>query len=283
MFSLNKPIAILDSGVGGLTVVRELMRQLPRERIYYFGDTARCPYGSRPEEEVRRFSLQLVHYLMQFDPKVLVIACNTATAAILEELNETLRIPVIGVIHPGVRAAIKATVSGRVGVIGTRNTVKSGQYETALKLIHPELYITSLACPTLVPLVEQGKLQHPETYAVVQEALQPLVHEQIDTLILGCTHYPLLAPVIQHVLGDEIELISSADETAREVSTILFHKSLLSRTFEKPKHRFLTSGNHRVFQQIAEQWLKEPITVEHVSEQLLERGPSIRNVSISGN
>jgi glutamate racemase len=241
---LDKPIAVLDSGVGGLTVVREIMRQLPREEICYFGDTARCPYGSRPEHEVRQFSLQLVEYLLQFNPKVLVIACNTATASILEELNATLTIPVIGVIHPGVRAAIKATVSGRVGVIGTRNTVQSEQYEKAL--------------------------QEKETYTVVQEALHPLLDEQIDTLILGCTHYPLLAPVIQRVLGDEIQLISSADETAREVSTILFHKNLLSRTFGKPRHRFLTSGNEQVFRFIAEQWLKQPIVVEHVSQRALE-------------
>lgn len=262
---MNKPIAILDSGVGGLTVVQEVMRQLPREEIVYFGDTARCPYGPRSQEEVRQFSLQMIDFLTAYQPKMIVIACNTATAVILEELRHTMTIPVVGVIHPGVRSVIKATVTGKVGVIGTQNTIQSGLYEQALKQIHPELYVKSVACPTLVPLVEKGLYQEEEAYGVVEEALAPFQHEEIDALILGCTHYPLLAPFIQRVLGKEVQLISSADETAREVSTILFHKNLLSQKFGRPEHRFFTSGKLALFQQIAESWLGRSVQAFHVS------------------
>jgi len=260
---LSQPIAVIDSGVGGLTVVQEIIRQIPREEIVYFGDTARCPYGPRSEEEVRSFSLELIHYLEQFNPKMLVIACNTASAVLLEELRQNYSIPVIGVIHPGVRSAIKATLSGRIGVIGTIGTIKSGLYEQALRQVHPGLYIKSVACPTLAPLVEQGKLNEEETFHAVSEALEPFNKENIDTLILGCTHYPLLAPIIQDVMG-EVNLISSADETAREISTILFHKNLFSKEFGRPKHRFFASGNKEIFQQLAEEWLKLPVQVEQV-------------------
>jgi glutamate racemase len=261
---LKEPIAILDSGVGGLTVTHEIIRQLPREEIVYFGDTARCPYGSRSKEEVKEYSYQMIRFLEQFKPKMLVIACNTATAVILEELRATSAIPVIGVIHPGVRTAIKATLTGRVGIIGTANTINSQLYEQALKQIHPELYVKSLACPSLVPLVEEGRFEHEDAFEIVKKELYPLTLEDIDTLILGCTHYPLLAPVIQRVLGDHVRLISSADETAREISTILFHKNMLSQTFGRPKHKFFTSGKTAMFRQIAESWLKCSIEVEHI-------------------
>lgn len=262
---MNKPIAVIDSGVGGLTVVREIIRQLPREEIVYFGDTARCPYGPRPREEVRLFSLQMLDYLSQFDPKLIVIACNTATAVILEELHHSAQTPVVGVIHPGVRAAIKATLLGRIGVIGTEGTIASGLYEEALRLIHPHLYIKSLACPNLVPLVEEGEYHTPKAYQIVRSSLEPLLNEDLDTLILGCTHYPILAPLIQEVMGENVKLISSADETAREVSTILFHKKMLSQKFERPKHLFITSGDKTKFKRIAEVWLDMSVNVHQVS------------------
>lgn len=262
---MNKPIAVIDSGVGGLTVVRELIRQLPREEIVYFGDTARCPYGPRPREEIRLFSYQMLEFLDQFDPKMIVIACNTATAVILEELHQNADKPVVGVIHPGVRAAIKATLLGRIGVIGTEGTIASGLYEEALKQIHPHLYIKSLACPHFVPLVENGEYNTPKAYEVVRSSLAPLLEEDLDTLILGCTHYPILAPVIQDVMGEKVKLISSADETAREVSTILFHKNLLSQKFERPKHLFFTSGDQHRFKLMAERWLDMPVNVVQVS------------------
>ncbi|WP_276529783.1 glutamate racemase [Caldalkalibacillus thermarum] len=262
---LNKPIAVIDSGVGGLTVVQELLRQLPREEIVYFGDTARCPYGPRPQEEVRRFSYQMLDFLDQFEPKMIVIACNTATAVILEELQQINDKPVVGVIHPGVRAAIKATVLGRIGVIGTQGTIASGLYEKALKQIHPHLYVKSLACPDFVPLVEQGEYQTGKAYEIVRRSLLPLLDENLDTLVLGCTHYPILAPVIQDVMGEDVKLISSADETAREVSTLLFHKNMLSQKFERPEHLFFTSGDAEQFKRIAEAWLDMPVNVSQVS------------------
>lgn len=261
---MSKPIAVLDSGVGGLTVVQELIRQLPREEIVYVGDTARCPYGPRSREEVRQFSYQLIDFLKQFEPKMLVIACNTATAVILEELRETSAIPVVGVIHPGARAAIKSTLTGRVGVIGTANTINSRLYEQALKQIHPQLYVTSLACPSLVTLVEEGRFEQGDVFEMVKKSLHPLAQEDIDTLILGCTHYPLLATVIQKVMGEHIQLISSADETAREVSTILFHKDMLSHQFGRPSHQFFTSGKVSLFKYIAESWLHSSVEVQHV-------------------
>lgn len=246
-------------------MVRELIRQLPREEIVYFGDTARCPYGPRPREEVRSFSYQMLEFLDQFDPKMIVIACNTATAVILEELRKKADKPVVGVIHPGVRAAIKATLMGRIGVIGTEGTINSGLYEEALKQIHPHLYIKSLACPTFVPLVERGEYSTPRAYEEVRTSLAPLLEEDLDTLILGCTHYPILAPVIQEVMGDRVKLISSADETAREVSTILFHKNILSQKFERPEHLFFTSGDRDRFKRMAERWLDMPVNVVQVS------------------
>ncbi len=258
---MNRPIAVIDSGVGGLTVVQELIRQLPREEIVYFGDTARCPYGPRKASEVRTFSYQMIRFLDEYQPKMLVIACNTATAVILEELNRTSSIPVVGVIHPGVRAAIKSTLTGRIGVIGTQGTIESRLYERALKQVHPGLHVTSLACPTLVPIVEQGRLTMEEAFDTVAEALEPLKGQNLDTLILGCTHYPLLSPVIQQAVGSAVNLISSADETAREVSTILFHKNMLSQSFERPKHRFFTSGKVDLFQHIAESWLRCSVDV----------------------
>lgn len=261
---MNRPIGVLDSGVGGLTVVQEIMRQLPREEIVYVGDTARCPYGSRPEDEIRKFSFQLVQFLEQFDPKLIVIACNTASAVILEELNASSPIPVIGVIHPGARAAIKVTLTGRIGVVGTQGTIRSGAYERALKEIHPGLQVTSLACPTLVPLVEQGNYESKEAERIVKEAMAPLLDKQIDTLILGCTHYPLLTPIISKLFPEEVKIISSADETAREISTILFHNKLLSHNFALPKHRFFASGEVALFKRIAESWLGIPIQVEKV-------------------
>jgi glutamate racemase len=263
---LTKPIAVIDSGVGGLTVAQELIRQIPREKIVYFGDTARCPYGNRSNDEVQRFVNEIVEFLKLHDPKMLVIACNTATAVVLEELRETSKVPVIGVIHPGVRAAIKATLTGRIGVIGTIGTIRSGSYENALRQIHPDLYIKSEACPTLVPLVERGQMGSPEALDIVNEALTTMKKEKIDTLILGCTHYPLIANLIQDVMGN-ICLISSADETAREVSTILFHKNMFSNQFIRPKHLFYTSGDISLFKKIANDLLLQEVEVlQHTFE-----------------
>ncbi|MFM9277886.1 glutamate racemase [Paenibacillus jiagnxiensis] len=256
---MQQAIAILDSGVGGLTVVKEVMRQLPREKIIYFGDTARAPYGPRPADEVLKFTGQIVDFLIQFDPKVIVIACNTATAAALDEISSRVSVPVIGVIHPGARAAISATNTGRVGVIGTVGTIRSGAYTTALKQLSPYIEIVSLACPSLVPIVERGEFRSENVSLIVQESLSPMKNYDIDCLILGCTHYPFLRETIQEVMGPHVKLISSADETARETSTILYNKGKLASGDTSPIHQFYCSGDPLLFRSIARQWLGEQI------------------------
>jgi glutamate racemase len=257
---LNKPIGIIDSGVGGLTVAKEVMRQLPHEQIVYLGDTARCPYGPRTPEEVLRFTWEITQFLMEKQIKMLVIACNTATAVALEEIRSELRIPVLGVIHPGARTAIKNTNNYHIGIIGTEGTVKSGAYEQALKSINRKTNVVSLACPKFVPLVESGEYDGLVAERVVAETLAPLKGERLDTLILGCTHYPLLEPLIRRVMGDSVNVISSGEETAREVSTILHHNGILNTTGEEPCHEFYTTGSTKIFSEIATQWLERPIT-----------------------
>lgn len=257
--SLRRPIGIIDSGVGGLTVAKEVMRQLPNEKIVYLGDTARCPYGPRPSEEVQLFTWQMTHFLLRKNIKMLVIACNTATAVVLDQIRDKLSIPVIGVIYPGARAALKNSRNYNIGVIGTEGTVKSGAYETALKSINRRVQVSSLACPKFVPLVESGEYDGPLAKKIVIETLQPLYKHKLDTLILGCTHYPLLEPLIKNVVGKEVKVISSGDETAREMSTILHHNGILASNVEEPKHEFYTTGSSTIFAKIASEWLERPI------------------------
>ena len=252
---MQQAIAMLDSGVGGLTVVKEVIRQLPREKIIYFGDTARSPYGPRSAEEVRQFTREIVDYLIQFNPKMIVIACNTATAVALEDIRARVSIPVVGVIHPGARAAIAGTKSGYIGVIGTAGTIKSKAYEQALRRLSPHVEVISQACPQFVPLVERGMFRAEETWQVVRESLSAIRATPIDTLVLGCTHYPFLAEPIQEVMGSDVVLINSAEETAREVSTILHDKNQLADLDELPVHQFFCSGDSEIFQQITLDWL----------------------------
>ncbi|HEX7066074.1 MAG TPA: glutamate racemase [Bacillales bacterium] len=261
---MDKPIGVIDSGVGGLTVARELARQLPKEEIIYFGDTIRCPYGSRPREEVREFTWEMTDFLLGQEIKMLVVACNTATAIVLDEIREQLDIPVVGVVHPGARSAIKVTRTNQIAVIGTTGTIKSGAYEKALKNISDEVEVESLACPRFVPLVEKGQLVGPEIENAVGESLKPLKSLTIDTLILGCTHYPLLRGVIRKVMGPEVNIICSGAETAREVSTVLYHSGLLYTGAREPDHRFYTSGPSEVFTIIASQWMDRDIIAESV-------------------
>jgi glutamate racemase len=252
---LKSPIGVIDSGVGGLTVVKEILRQLPKEEIVYLGDSARCPYGPRATEQVISFTWELVTELLQKNIKMLVIACNTATAAALQEIQEKLSIPVIGVIHPGARAALKATKNLNVGVIGTEGTIKSKAYELAIKSINSKVTINSLACPAFVPLVEAGNLTGEKTKNEIRNCLLPLINTNIDTLILGCTHYPLLKPIIEKVMPKHVQIISSGDETAREVSTILYHSDLLYTGDRIPTHQFLTTGSIEPFRSITQNWL----------------------------
>lgn len=265
---MRQAIAILDSGVGGLTVAKEVMRQLPHEEIVYFGDTARAPYGPRAAEEVMEFTEQIVDYLLQFRPKMVVIACNTATAIALKRIRLQVDVPVVGVIHPGVRAAIKTTKNGCIGVIGTENTIKSGAYQQALHAISPHIEVVGLACPLLVPLVERRLYHTPEARRVVAESLRPLSGFPMDCLILGCTHYPFLSPFISEVIGPKVALINSADETAREISAILFHRGQLAPPGPPPVHRFFCSGDPAMFQAIALEWLGEQIKVSPVFWQM---------------
>jgi glutamate racemase len=256
---LKQSIGVIDSGVGGLTVAKEVMRQLPNEKIIYMGDTARCPYGPRPTKEVKRFTWELTSFLLEKKIKMLVIACNTATAAALDEIRKELTIPVVGVINPGARAAIKKTKNYRVGIIGTEGTVKSGAYEKALKSLNSRLFVKSHACPKFVPLVESGEYSGVIAEKLVDESLQPLLNQNLDTLILGCTHYPLLGPLIKNVMGKEVNVISSGDETAQEISAILQFNGLLVQDEENPEHEFYTTGSRRIFSKIASEWLGIPI------------------------
>ncbi|WP_010678340.1 glutamate racemase [Bacillus timonensis] len=256
---MRRPIGIIDSGVGGLTVAREIIRQLPNEEIIYLGDNARCPYGPRPKEEVRQFTWELTNYLLSHEIKMLVIACNTATALVLDEIQAELSIPVIGVVYPGARTALKVTKNQYIGVIGTVNTIQSGAYVDALKSINRDINVESLACPRFVPIVEAGEFVGPQAKQIVAESLEVLQGKEIDTLILGCTHYPLLRETIQAYLGDGIKLIDSGAETAREVSTVLFYSGLLNKTATKKNHLFLTTGEKEIFQKIATTWFEEPV------------------------
>lgn len=263
---MDQPIGVIDSGVGGLTVARELMRQLPKEQIIYLGDTLRCPYGSRPEQEVVQFTLEMVDFLMQKKIKLLVIACNTATAFTLDLLKEKLDIPVIGVIQPGARAAIKVTKTKEVAVIGTEGTIKSKAYPQALQQISSKISVSSLACPQFVPLVERGDFSSHKMKEVVSESLASLKQvKNLDTLILGCTHYPIISDQIQLEMGNQVQIISSGEETAREVSTILSYNQLAYRGDRQPQHEFFTTGSAQLFQQIANVWMDEPVeNVKHV-------------------
>ncbi|WP_062104519.1 glutamate racemase [Bacillus niameyensis] len=253
---MEQAIGVIDSGVGGLTVAKEIMRQMPNEIIYYVGDTARCPYGPRPKHEVRKFTLQMAGFLIKQNIKMLVIACNTATAVVLEELQELLDIPVVGVIAPGSRAALKVTKGGKIGILGTIGTIKSEAYIRELKLINHQVDVIQLACPKFVPIVESFEYQSSVARKVVAETLVPIKGSKIDTLVLGCTHYPLLGPIIQDEMGPDVTVISSGEETAQEVSTILDYKDKLNSSITKPQHRFFTTGSRAIFKRIASDWLK---------------------------
>ncbi|MCY0875088.1 MAG: glutamate racemase [Firmicutes bacterium] len=259
----NAPIGVMDSGVGGLTVVAEIWRQLPREQVLFYGDSLRCPYGDRPREEIAAFTFQALDFLVAQGVKMLVIACNTATAVCLEEARIRYDVPVIGVIAPGARAAIAATMNKRIGVIGTKATVESDSYPRALKQTHGGLHIRSLACPHFVSLVESDRVDREQAWPIVFESLAPLTNEGIDTLILGCTHYPLLASVIAEAVGSSVKLISSAEETARDVSLWLTEHHMTRIEWQDPAHLFYTSGSAERFGYMGERWLGKAISVHH--------------------
>ena len=238
----SSPIGVFDSGMGGLTVLSELVSALPQEDFIYLGDTARVPYGSRSPGTILRYSREVSQYLMQFDIKMLVIACNTVSAHAESIIRKELPCPVIGVIHPGARAVVSQSRSGRVGVIGTRSTIKSGAYEREIRSLNPELSVFSRACPLLVPVVEEGWMDKKLTHQIIQEYLSEMVREEVDSLVLGCTHYPLLKKAIKDQYPD-LNLIDSSVETALAVKQQLVEASLLnSRTLpEDPARKTQTS------------------------------------------
>jgi glutamate racemase len=260
----NAPIGIFDSGVGGLTVARAILDQLPNESILYIGDTARGPYGPRPLAEVRDFSLETLDFLVEQGVKALVIACNTASAAMLRDARERYSVPVIEVIQPAVRRAVAATRTGKVGVIGTRATIDSQAYLDAFAAA-PQLQITSTACPKFVEFVERGETSGEAITQVAREYLAPMIASDVDTLVLGCTHYPLLTGVISYVMGNGVSLVSSAEETAKDLYRVLVEGSLLrSSDSEVPTHRFLATGDAKAFEGLARRFLGPEVgSVQH--------------------
>ena len=227
--NIEAPIGVFDSGVGGLTVAREIMQQIPNERIVYFGDTARVPYGSKSKETIIKYSKQIIRFLQNEGVKAIVIACNTASAFALEEMRREFDIPIIGVINSGARAASYTTKNGKVGIIGTEGTINSGMYNEVLKGINPKLEVVTKACPLFVPLVEEGFVDDPITTEVVKRYLEELKDKDIDTLILGCTHYPLLRETIAKVMGPGVQLVNPAYETALELKNLLLNKNLANK------------------------------------------------------
>lgn len=252
----REAIGVIDSGVGGLTVVKEALRQLPNETIIYVGDTARCPYGPRPVEQVVQYTWEMTTFLLKKKIKMLVIACNTATAVALQEIKNKLEIPVVGVILPGSRAALKATSNQHIGVIGTKGTIKSEAYRKSLENKTSSVTITSLACPKFAPIVESNEFSSPIAKMLVAETLLPMRRSGVDTLILGCTHYPLLRPIIQNVMGKKVILIDSGAETVSEVSALLDYFEIANLPSDKVEpHQFYTTGSPKMFEKIASDWL----------------------------
>jgi glutamate racemase len=251
----DRPIGIFDSGVGGLTVVRSVMDLLPGERIIYLGDGARGPYGPRDIDEVRGFALEIVEYLLGFDVKLIVIACNSATAAALEEAQRECDIPVVGVVMPGVRAALRRSKRLNIGVIGTKVTITSGSYERAIERLDPRARVFSQACPEFVEFVERGEVTGDHISEMALGYIDPMLESGIDTLIMGCTHYPLLAPLLHEVVGPNVELISSADETAAEVQDILDRLGWLADSERQGSMMFLTTGHVEKCQELGRMFL----------------------------
>ena len=251
----DAPVGVFESGIGGLTVAREIMRNLPNEEIVYFGDTARVPYGSTSKETVTRSSRQIVRFLQSKEVKAIVIACNTASAYALETIKKELDIPIIGVVEPGARVACETTVNDRIGVIGTEATVHSGIYTSFIRRQKPDVQVVSKACPLFVPLVEEGWLKDPITMEVARRYLEELLQYDIDTLILGCTHYPLLRSTVQKIVGEKVNLVNPAYETARDLKKLLEREGLSNPDHEtdpsEMDHRFYVSDAAEKFNKFA--------------------------------
>lgn len=255
----DAPVGVFDSGVGGLTVAREIMRQIPNEKIIYFGDTARVPYGSKSKETITKFSRQIVHFLQEQQVKAIVVACNTASAYALDEIEKEIDAPIIGVVKPGAKVAVEATRNGRIGVIGTEGTIGSHIYATYINEINPDVTVLGKACPLFVPLVEEGLWQDPVTDEIATRYLSELIDSEIDTLILGCTHYPMIRSTVGKIVGEKVTLVNPAYETARELKELLTYENLLNEKKQElgsNRYRFYVSDMADKFQTFANSILK---------------------------
>lgn len=255
----SAPIGVFDSGVGGLTVAREIMRQIPKEKIVYFGDTARVPYGSKSKDTVTKYSKQIIRFLRTQNVKAIVIACNTASAYALDEIEKEIDIPIIGVVRPGAKVAVEATRNGKIGVIATEGTISSQIYSTYIKQINENVNVIGKACPLFVPLVEEGLLKDPVTDEIAMRYLSELIDIDIDTLILGCTHYPLIRSTVGKIMGDKVTLVNPAYETARELKEMLEAEDLLNEKetgLGENKYRFFVSDGAEKFKRFANSILK---------------------------
>lgn len=255
---IASPIGVFDSGLGGLTVLRSLIDLLPDEPVLYFGDTGRFPYGPKPADEVRGYALEIGDLLVERGARLVVVACNSAAAAALDCLRERLPVPVVGVVEPGMAAAVRVSQNGRIGVIGTVGTIASGAYERAARQIDPDLDLVCAACPGFVEFVEQGDVESEAVHALAETLLAPIREAGVDTLVLGCTHYPLLARTIGAVMGRDVVLVSSADETAFAV------RELIGGSHPRPPHPaphgFVTSGDVATFQRLGMRFLGPEVT-----------------------
>jgi glutamate racemase len=250
-----RPIGVFDSGVGGLTVARAIFDLLPHESVLYLGDNSRFPYGPRPLEEIRRFGLEMAAHLVERDVKMLVVACNSVEVVAIADVAEAHGVPVVGVGEPGARAAVRATRNHRIGMIATEATVSSGAYGLAVAATGAEVALFSAACPVFVEHVEAGDTSSDGLLEAARRYLEPLVREGVDTLILGCTHYPMLSGLIQYVMGEDVVLVSSAEETAKDVYAALREGSLLRDGTAEPIHEFQTTGDPEQFRRIAHHFL----------------------------
>lgn len=265
----SRPIGVFDSGLGGLTVVKEIMKQLPNESIIYFGDDGRTPYGTKSRETVIKYTKQDLAFLLSMDVKLVVVACNTVSALALPEVRSTVNVPVLEVIEPGAKSALKKTKQGRIGIIATPATTQSGVYPKAINSMNPDVKIYSQACPLFVPLVEEGWWDNEITRMVAEEYLKDLKQAQIDTLVLGCTHYPLLANIIRKVMGDEVVLVSSAEELSVALRELLVKEKLESRN-ESVTYRYYTSDSVEKFKKLGKMILGEEISnIERVDMEKL--------------
>ncbi len=248
-------IGIFDSGVGGLTVLREIFRALPQEDTIYFGDTARVPYGTKSPETVSRYAHEITSFLVRRDIKLLVVACNTASAVAVPALKRQFPIPVVGVIEPGARRAVQVSTGGRIGVIGTAGTIRSSAYTRAIKRLAPEAEVLTRACPLFVPLAEEGWIDNQVARLTAETYLRELRDAGIDTLVLGCTHYPLLKPLIAEIMGPDVRLVDSAEETARTVAAILKDKAMTRPAAEKGNHHYFVSDIPASFIRVGNRFL----------------------------